>query len=348
MGEQKLKENCSNEESKAGDESPYWSWMADTWDAQADFEDYLERINKDDSNNPHEEEKSEQVVHAFNTDLEKEVLAIKRAMNPEELLKWVLDSCQLGLIPSTDILKKLLLAQTKKEEVYQPKVHEFKLSFLPDELDQKPSSIESDSCSDKKPEAITDNWNEKDSYWDERPEPVTDNLNEKDSYWDERPELVATDNWNEKDSYWDETPNTSAVGDSCFEDAPTTKIKDPVQSVANDNDRASIAAYYMSMLNKDASLSTTSTINEDEERASLAAYYRQSMTQQVKVNVTPVVQKSSLVQNSSTVEVDDTLNDHGGYWDETPEVNRGNEEENYWDENPEVNHEMHEEENYWY
>jgi len=104
----------------------------------------------------------------------------------------------------------------------------------------------------------------------------------------------------------------------------------------------------MSMLNKDASLSTTSTINEDEERASLAAYYRQSMTQQVKVNVTPVVQKSSLVQNSSTVEVDDTLNDHGGYWDETPEVNRGNEEENYWDENPEVNHEMHEEENYWY
>merc|ERR1712157_62334 len=103
----------------------------------------------------------------------------------------------------------------------------------------------------------------------------------------------------------------------------------------------------MGMLNKDASISVASMNNEDDERASLAAYYRQSMTQQVKVNVTPVVQKSSLVQNSSTVEVDD-LNDHGGYWDENPDVNRGNEEENYWDENPEVNHEMHEAENYWY
>lgn len=57
--EQQLKQHHSNEESKTPDESPYWSWMSSNMYAEAQFEEYLEHISKEDSNTtPHEEEKN--------------------------------------------------------------------------------------------------------------------------------------------------------------------------------------------------------------------------------------------------------------------------------------------------
>jgi len=41
------------------------------------------------------------------------------------------------------------------------------------------------------------------------------------------------------------------------------------------------------------------------------------------VNITHIVMKSNLAQDSSAVEVNDIVNVHGGYWNENPKVHIG-------------------------
>ena len=283
--EQQLKDNSSNEESKTSDDSPYWSWMSSNIYAESQLEEYLERVDKDAT--PHEEEKTE--VHAVDVDVEKEIIAIRNAMDPTELLQWVLDSCQLGLIPSADILRKLLLSHQQQEEIYQPVVE---LS------DQKLSAHESQS------------------YWDESP---TTNEHKTESYWDERPVNTVDAN-----NYWDESPNVAKYNTSYLDEAPTNYNKEAAkensESISNDNDRASVAAFYLTMLNKDAAVTPAPT-NEDEERASIAAFYRN----QVHVPVAPTVEKEVIKASVN--------NDSADYWDEQCSNHDMEEDdlESYWD-----------------
>jgi len=311
--EHQLKQHQIEEECKTPDESPYWSWMSSNMYAEAQLAEYLEQVNKDDSRTPHEEEKTEE-VHKIDVNLENEIAAIKNTMNPTELLQWVLDSCMLGLVPSADILRKLLLSNAKKEAIYQPLVDDCKPLALA-KPDQKPSSHQSESYWDESP---SENNNELDSYWDERP---TENAakNSNQCYWDERPLETETVH---NASYWDEAPKSE----------PERVVKEDTKGISNDNERASVAAYYLTMLNKDASLTATPMNNEDDERASLAAFYR-SMSPQVNVTVAPVQRKVEEVQTCAAVLKDETGNENGGYWDEqcSDHDMQEKDEENYWD-----------------
>ena len=273
--EQQLKDNLSKEESKVSNESPYWSWTSSNNCAESQLEEYLERLGKD-KNAPHEEEKSEQLL-TVDVDVEKEIIAFRNAMNPAELMQWVLNSCQLGLIPSSDILRKLLLSNQKQEAAVNAS-----------KSNQKQSVHESES------------------YWDESP--ATDD-NEIESYWDERPANII------------DGTNEYACLEKCFEADSKKDVMENTKHPSNDNERASVAAYYLTMLNKDASI-TPAPRNEEEERASLAEFYRQ----QVNVTVAPVVQKEAMKAAA-------VGNKNADYWDEKCAKHDMEEDdkENYWD-----------------
>jgi len=309
--EQQVKQHLSKAEYKTSDESPYWSWMSSNMYAEAYLEEYLEQVNQNDSKPPHEEEKAEEIYN-LDVNLETEINAIKNTMNPSELLQWVMDSCMLGLVPSADILRKLLLSNAKKEEIYQPLVDDCKPLALP-KLDEKPS------------------FHESESYWDES---LIENVDESHSYWDERPAVKTSDGSNA--NYWDEQPQEiEGHGASYWDEAPRSEadrvVKEDTKCVSDDNDRASVAAYYVNMLNKDASVTATPMNNEDDERASLAALYR-SMSPQVNVTVAPVVQKAEEAQTSAVLE-DGISNNNASYWDDecSDHDMQENDEENYWD-----------------
>ena len=125
-------------------------------------------------------------------------------------MQWVLDSCQLGLVPSSDILRKLLLSNQKQEEIYQPVV---------DLSGQKISAHESESYWDESPATNEDKM---ESYWDERP--VNKDDAKEGNYWDESSDAPKAN------SYWDEAP------------AEAKKVEE-TKFIPNDNDRAFVAAY---------------------------------------------------------------------------------------------------------
>ena len=83
--EHQLKQHESEEERKTPGESPYWSWISSNMHEEAQLAKHLEEVNKEDSRTPHAEEKTEE-VHKIDVNLEKEIAAIKNAMNPTELL----------------------------------------------------------------------------------------------------------------------------------------------------------------------------------------------------------------------------------------------------------------------
>jgi len=270
--------------------------------AEAQLEDYLEHINANNLSRPQEEKKEEE-VYELDNNLDKELISMKNAMNPTELLKWVLDSCELGLIPSSDILRKLLLSNAQKGKIYQPLVDGCKLLVLP-KSDQslhqsEPYRNESSSANDS----------------------------EFDCYWDERPTKNGDDSI--ESNYWDERPQEAEGYDVSYLDEVAKSKPKRIIGMINDNERESVAAYYLTMLNKEASLASTPLSNEDDERASLAAFYR---SQQVNVTVAPIVQKAEEVQTSATAVDNDAGNEYAGYWDEQCSNYDKQEEydENYW------------------
>lgn len=303
--EQQLKQHHTKEECKTPDESPYWSWMSSNVYAEAQLEEYLKYINTNNLNTPHEEEIMKEEVYLFDINLDKELIVMRNSMNPTELLQWILDSCQLGLIPSADILRKLLLSNVQKDNIYQPLVDDCKLLALP-KSDQKLSLHESEPYRNECP-CATDN--------------------DLDFYWDERPTKRGDDSI--ENNYWDERPQEAEGNDVPYLNEDTRSKPKRIIGIFNDNERASVAEYYLTMLNKEVSLSSTPMSNEDDERASLAAFYR---SQQVSATAVPIVQKAEEVQNFDAAVDDDAGNENSGYWDEQCSNHDMEEEDdgNYW------------------
>lgn len=308
--EHQLKQYHSKEESKTLDESPYWSWMSSDKDK---LEEYFEHASERDLNTPHEE--SHEEVHRSDVDLEKEITAIKKTMNPTELLQWVLYSCQLGLIPSTDILSKLLLSNVQNEDINES-------LGQPSAKQAQENDMNNESYWDEKPHSKG-----AESYWDKAP---SINSTDKNSYWDERPAAVS----NETDTYWDDKPETG-VERSASRSNEVSSINSRAQNVisrADDSERASVAAYYILQLNKTSAVDPLPIPrSEDDEREALAAYCS-TMSPQVHVNVTPPVQQHDTPKDTSNS--DQNVNKTNlSYWDEDCEDHEmhGGDKDSYWD-----------------
>jgi len=309
--ERHLKQYQSKEEYKTPDESPYWSWMSSNQDK---LEEYLEDVSEKDLSTPQEKEKHVEVNKSY-VDLEKEMAAIKNTMDPTELLQWVLDSCQLGLIPSADILRKLLLSNAKNEEINES-------STQPSTKQTQENHLNNESYWDEKPSS-----KEAESYWEEAPDI---NSTDQNSYWDERPDILS----NETDTYCDEKPKRG-VERSVPRSGEISAMDSLTQNVlvrADDSERSSVAAYYMQMLNKTTPVDPLPIPrNENDERTALAAYYS-TMSPQAHVNVTPTVQQHDTSKDTSDRN-QNANKENSSYWNEACEDHEMHEgdKDSYWD-----------------
>jgi len=311
--EQTLKKQRNKNGPNTSDDTPYWTWPSDI-DTEAELKEILEIVSKNEPNHPHVKGKIEK-AHGSDVNLEKEIAAIRNAMDPAELLQWVLDSCQLGLVPSADILRKLLSSNDQNEEIDLS-------SNLISTSEVQSNDTNNESYWDEKQSS-----KEAESYWDEKP-----NINcaDEKSYWDERP--VTNDN--KTDTYWDEKPQT--VVECSGSRSDKVPVKDSctqnVLTHADDNERSALAAYYMLVMNKASSIDPLPIPkNEKDERTELAAYYG-TTSPKVHVNVTPIVQQHYTAEESSSC-VENANKENVSYWDEVCEdceMHEGD-KDNYWD-----------------